>query len=172
MVLFARDIVVKDFLSLPPTTNAFEASKLMKANHQGFVVVSNHGLPVGVVTEWDYLSKIVADGKDPASVKLEEIMSSGLVTVPAGEGLEGVARIMTEKGVRRLLVMHEGTVLGVVTSRTILARLEEYVDQISTTMRGFNRRPSDGAGLKSERVDVGPGPGRSRCCSAPLPRKL
>jgi CBS domain-containing protein len=141
MVLFARDIVVKDFLSLPPTTNAFEASKLMKANHQGFVVVSKQGLPVGVVTEWDYLSKIVAEGKDPAAVKLEEIMSSGLVTVPASEGLEDVARIMTEKGVRRLIVMHEGTVLGVVTSRTILARLEEYIDQISTTIARLQAPP-------------------------------
>ena len=141
LVLFARDVAEKAFLSLPRRTNALDAARAMRESHQGFVVVSEGGLPEGIVTEWDYLSKVVADGRDPGSVSLGDIMTPGLITVQGSEGLESVARKMTERGVRRVLVLQDGKALGVITSRTILARLEEYVDRVSTTIARLQAPP-------------------------------
>lgn len=133
MVLVARDIVEKEFLSMRRGTTALEAAKQMKSDKHGFVVVvSADGKPEGIVTEWDYLSKLVAEGKDPASVKLEEIMSGNLVTVKAEDGLDFVAQLMAEKGIRRVLVLHDGKVLGTITARTMLTRMKDYVDRISS----------------------------------------
>jgi CBS domain-containing protein len=133
MVLVARDIVEKEFLSMRRGTTALEAAKQMKSGKHGFVVVvSADGKPEGIVTEWDYLSKLVAEGKDPASVKLEEIMSGNLVTVKAEDGLDFVAQLMSEKGIRRVLVLHDGKVLGTITARTMLTRMKDYVDRISS----------------------------------------
>ncbi|MDG6925163.1 MAG: CBS domain-containing protein [Nitrososphaerota archaeon] len=141
MVLYAKDVVEPTFLCLPPDTNALEAARLMRDKRQGYVVVVTEGKPEGIVTEWDYLSKVVAEGKETSKVVLREIMSGGPISVSANEGIEGVARIMTEKGVRRVLVVQQGKVVGVITSRTILARLEEYIDKVSTTIARLQAPP-------------------------------
>jgi malate dehydrogenase (oxaloacetate-decarboxylating) len=133
MVLVAKDIVEKGFVSLPKDTNALEAARQMKAGSHGFVIIASaSGGPEGIVTEWDYLAKIVAEGKDPARVKLGDIMSVNLVSVRANEGIDQVAQIMAQKGIRRVLVISDHKVLGVITAKTMLSRLKEYVDRVST----------------------------------------
>jgi CBS domain-containing protein len=133
MVLLAKDIVEKDFLSLPRGTSALEAAKQMKSSNRGFVIiVGADGRPEGIVTEWDYLSKIVAEGKDPLKTTLEDIMSTGLVAVKAGDDIDFVSQMMSERGIRRVLVIQESKVLGAITARTVLSRLKEYVDGVSS----------------------------------------
>jgi CBS domain-containing protein len=132
VVLFARDIVEKDFISMEGKTSAFEAAKVMRDRRHGFVVVSGgDGRPVGIVTEWDYISKVAAEGRDPSGVALEEIMSTNLVSVNDDWGIDQVSQFMTENGIRRVLVLHKGTVIGVITSKTVLSALKNYLDTVS-----------------------------------------
>jgi malate dehydrogenase (oxaloacetate-decarboxylating) len=133
MVLVAKDIVEKEFLSLPRDITALEAAQQMKAKSHGFVIIESiHGAPEGIVTEWDYLAKIVAESRDPRKVKLGEIMTSDLVSVDANDGLDQVAQVMTQKGIRRVLVMKDDEILGVITAKTMLSRLKEYIDRVSS----------------------------------------
>jgi len=132
MVLVAKDIVEKDFLSLSRNTSALEAARQMKAKGNGFVIIVSGGSPEGIVTEWDFLAKIMAEGKDPAGVKLGDIMTSNLVSVDGNEGIDQVAQIMTQKGIRRVLVISDHKVLGVITAKTMLSRLKEYIDKVSS----------------------------------------
>lgn len=133
MVLVAKDIVEKDFLVMPRGLSALEAARQMKTKSHGFVVIASAGGdPEGIVTEWDFLAKIVAEAKDPAMVKLGDIMSGEPVSVDANEGIDQVAQIMTQKGIRRVLVIKDHKVLGVIPAKTMLARLKEYIDRIST----------------------------------------
>ncbi len=135
MVLVAKDIVEKDFLSLPRDMSALDAARQMKAKRHGFaIIVSQAGSPEGIVTEWDYLSKIVAEGKDPSRVKLGDIMTSELVSVNANVGLDQVAELMAHKGIRRVLVLKDHRVIGVITAAIMLSRLKEYVDKVSSTI--------------------------------------
>ena len=132
MVLAAKDIVEKDFLVFSKDTSALEAARQMKAKSHGFAIVSTRGGdPEGIVTEWDYLAKIVAEERDPENVKLSEIMSSDLVSIDSNVGLDEVAQVMTQKGIRRVLVVKDNKVIGVITAKTMLSRLKEYVDKIS-----------------------------------------
>lgn len=133
MVLVAKDIVEKEFLSLSRSMSALEAARQMKAKGHGFVIIATGaGVPEGIVTEWDFLAKIMAEGKDPAGVRLGDIMASNLVSVDGNEGIDQVAQIMTQKGIRRVLVISDHKVLGVITAKTMLARLKEYIDRVST----------------------------------------
>ena len=132
MVLIAKDIVEKDFLSLSRNTSALEAARQMKAKGNGFVIIASGGSPEGIVTEWDFLAKIMAEGKDPAGVKLGDIMTNNLVSVDGNEGIDQVAQIMTQKGIRRVLVISDHKVLGVITAKTMLSRLKEYIDKVSS----------------------------------------
>ena len=133
MVLVAKDIVEKDFLSLPKNTSALEAAHQMKAKSHGYVIIaSGGGDPEGIVTEWDFLAKIVAESRDSARVTLGDIMTRDLVSVDANEGIDQVAQIMTQKGIRRVLVIKDHQVLGVITAKTMLSRLKEYIDKVSS----------------------------------------
>ena len=131
--MVAKDIVEKDFLSLQPDTSALEAARQMKAKRHGFTIIaSSSGSPEGIVTEWDYLSKVVAEGKDASRVKLAEIMTRDLVGVDANDGLDHVAELMAQRGIRRVLVLKDHQVIGVITAGIMLSRLKEYIDRIST----------------------------------------
>ena len=133
MVLYAKDIVETDFISVDGGVNGFEAAKLMKERKRGFIVITSPaGTPVGMVTEWDYISRLAAEGRDPKDVKLREIMSTNLVSVDANLGIEQVSQLMTERGIRRVLVLRDGKVVGVITSKTLLSKLKAYVDTVST----------------------------------------
>ena len=135
MVLVAKDVVEKEFLSLSRETSALEAAQQMKAKRHGYAIIaSSTGSPEGIVTEWDYLSKIVAEGRDPSRVKLGDIMTSDLVSVDANVGLDQVAQLMTQKGIRRVLVLKDRKVIGVITAAIMLSRLKEYVDKVSSTI--------------------------------------
>ena len=135
MVLVARDIVEKEFLSLSPETTALEGARQMKAKRHGYAIIaSSTGSPEGIVTEWDYLSKIMAEGRDPSHVKLGDIMTSDLVSVDSNVGLDQVAQLMTQKGIRRVLVLKDRKVIGVITAAIMLSRLKEYVDKVSSTI--------------------------------------
>ena len=132
MVLFAKDIVDRDYITAAGSINAFDAAKLMRDRSHGFIFVSGgEGRPVGMVTEWDYISKVAAEGRDPSKVSLEEIMSTNLVTVNDDWGIDQVSQFMTEKGIRRVLVLHKGTLIGVITSKTVLSTLKSYLDTVS-----------------------------------------
>ncbi|HEY6282575.1 MAG TPA: CBS domain-containing protein [Nitrososphaerales archaeon] len=132
MVLYARDIVEKDFLSLSANMTILEGAKAMKNSKHGFAIVGTPASPEGIVTEWDIVAKVVAEGRDPAKMSLGEVMSTELLSVDAGAGLSSVSQIMTERGVRRLLVKDGNQVIGFITSKTMLARMNEYVDKVSS----------------------------------------
>ena len=116
-----------------PETSVREASRVMAERKHGFVIISKaDGSPEGIVTEWDILAKVVAEGKEPSRVRLQEIMTTSIVSVNAGDGISQVAQVMTERGIRRVVVVDRGELLGVITAKTILASLKEYVDKVSS----------------------------------------
>jgi len=132
MVLYAKDILEPEFISMRPQTSLLEAAKLMADRHHGFVIVTSpEGRPIGIVTEWDILAKVVAVARNPAQVTLEELMTRSLVYVDANEGIDRVAEIMADKGVRRVLVEKDGKVLGVIRAHTIVRRMRDYIDSVS-----------------------------------------
>jgi malate dehydrogenase (oxaloacetate-decarboxylating) len=132
MVLYARDIIEKDFLSLTAESTVLEGAKAMENSKHGFAIIGTPQEPKGIVTEWDIVSKVVGEGKDPRTVTMAEIMATDLVSVDAGTGLSEVSQLMTQRGIRRLLVKEEGHVVGFITAKTMLARMNEYVDKVSS----------------------------------------
>jgi CBS domain-containing protein len=132
MVLYAKDIVEKEVLALPSGTSVLEAARLMRESHHGFVIVMTaDGKPAGIATEWDFLTRVIAEDRDPEAVRLEEIMSRNLVSVDGSAALDAVAQMMVDRGTRRVLVVKDGTILGVIDAKTILVRMKAYIDRLS-----------------------------------------
>src|SRR2546421_12589107 len=132
MVLYAKDIVEREFLSFSPSTSVRDAAKTMAREHQGFVIVASPPkVPMGIVTEWDLLAKVVAEGRDPSKVSLGEIMSTKLVSVDPNEGSDRVAQVMADEGTRPRLLVKDSQGVGGVRGPTVLARMREYIDSVS-----------------------------------------
>src|SRR2546425_10239561 len=102
MVLYAKDILEPEFISMRPQTSLLEAAKLMADRHHGFVIVTSpEGRPIGIVTEWDILAKVVAVARNPALGTLEERMRRSPVDGGANQGSHRVAGLLADKRVRR-----------------------------------------------------------------------
>lgn len=81
--------------------------------------------PQGIVTKRDIISKVVSQGKDPQKLKAQDVMTSGLITVPPDCPLRDAAALMTEKGIRRVLVSRGGEIIGIVSDTDIFRAVEE-----------------------------------------------
>lgn len=137
MVLYAQDIMSKAHGALSSSVNASNAAKIMANDHVGFIVVNVNGVPAGIVTEWDFISKIVSKGISPDEITLGEIMEKDLVSVEPTTPTEKVVSIMNERGIRRIPVMKSGRLLGVVTSKDILRIFKEYMDNLTEVISRF-----------------------------------
>ncbi|MCL5667904.1 MAG: CBS domain-containing protein [Candidatus Thermoplasmatota archaeon] len=138
MVLYAKDIMKNYTKTFPADTNALDGAKIMQQDHVGFLIVHDSGgKPVGIVTEWDYISKIVAAEKDPRKVTLGQIMKEGIISVEAETPTEKVTVIMGKNLIRRIPVFENGKLIGVITSRDIIRIFKDYMDSISDIIARF-----------------------------------
>ncbi|MGC8608662.1 MAG: cyclic nucleotide-binding/CBS domain-containing protein [Thermoplasmata archaeon] len=137
MVLYAKDIMRDYKLTFSKDTNALEAAKTMARDHVGFMVIAENGEIKGMITEWDYVNKVVSKELDPASVKIGDIMNGPVISIAPDTPTYKVAEIMSKNGIRRLPVMENGKLIGVVTSRDILRVFKDYMDSISDIIARF-----------------------------------
>ncbi len=113
-----EDIVTREVRAVKPSSNVLEAARIMKEAEVGAVpVVDDDDKVVGILTDRDLVVRLLAENKDARSVKVEEIMSSGVISCLANQTVDEAAQIMERNKVRRLLVrdpVSEGAV-GVIS---------------------------------------------------------
>jgi signal-transduction protein with cAMP-binding, CBS, and nucleotidyltransferase domain len=137
MVLYAKDIMKDYKLMLNGDVTALEAAKIMSQDHTGFVIVQKDGNPHGIVTEWDFINKIIAPGKDPAQVRLNDIMTTPLLSVTPKTPTDQLTVMMSKQGVRRVIVLENNKLIGVITSRDVLRIFKDYMDNLSDVIARF-----------------------------------
>lgn len=137
MVLYAKDIMKEYKFMMTEDTTASQAAKVMSNDHVGFAIVQRDGKPVGIVTEWDFVNKIVAKDFDPKEVKLKDIMNTPLMSVDPKTPTDQVTVLMSKNGVRRLPVVENGKLIGVITSRDVLRIFKDYMDNLSDVIARF-----------------------------------
>jgi len=97
-----------------------EAVSKMNKFRIGSVVVTNNGRPVGIVTERNILERIVEPRLDPMTVRVREIMTSPVITIDSNAGLDEAVQIMLKKSIKKLPVIEEGKVLGILSTTDIV----------------------------------------------------
>jgi CBS domain-containing protein len=120
-----RDLMSYPIATVRPEATVLEAIKRMVAEKKGCVLVARDGLlkeGLGIVTTSQIFLKVFAEGRDPAAVAVAEIMTPGpLVTIDLDASTREAARLMREHNIRRLPVMTEGALVGIITSKDLLA---------------------------------------------------
>ena len=102
-----------------------EAAKLMKGEETGIAPIVEDGRLIGVVTDHDITLRVVAEGRDPRTTRVEDVASRDLITIDPDESLDEALALMAHHDVRRLPVIEEdGTLVGIVSHADVLRRVE------------------------------------------------
>ena len=130
-----KEVIVKEAMKtnlvmVEPTTTVLEAAKRMKKNKIGNVLVVEKKQPVGILTESDILKKVVAEGKNASDVLVEEVMSTPVVVADPYISLEEAMKTMGKFNIRRLPVIENGELIGVITQKDI-SRISPVLHDIS-----------------------------------------
>jgi CBS domain-containing protein len=102
-----------------------EAAKLMKETDAGMIPVMDDSNLLGTVTDRDIALRIVAEGKDPQSTPVREIASTDIVTIEPDRDLDEALQLMAKHQVRRLPVVEDGRLVGVLSRAVLQRRLAE-----------------------------------------------
>ena len=94
--------------------------RAMAERNIGAVPVLHYGELVGIFSERDLMKRVVAEGRDPRSTCMAEVMTDDPLTINMNEDLENCMALMRRHGFRHLPVCHEGQVIGIVSLRDIL----------------------------------------------------
>jgi CBS domain-containing protein len=120
------EIMVKTVLAVDLNTNVKECSRAMAKRGVSCSVVTQANRAIGIVTERDLVSKVLADAVDPTKVFVKDIMSTPLITVSPNATLTDAAAQMAEYSVRRLVVVSQnGSMVGIITAGDIARSLAE-----------------------------------------------
>ncbi|HDI01868.1 MAG TPA: CBS domain-containing protein [Candidatus Bathyarchaeota archaeon] len=130
-ILLVRDIMVSPVITVREDDTIADVARIMDEQGIGSViVVSSDGEPVGVITARDIVRKVVAKGKAPEQVRASEVMSSPPIAIEDDQDVREAARMMARLDVRRLVVKHKGKMVGIVTSKDLLATLPSILDLV------------------------------------------
>lgn len=134
-------MLVKDIMSSPVITvgkskKIDKVAKLMEMQRLGCIVVTeDNGKPIGIITERDLVTRVLAKNKLPSQLSAEEVMTTPLVTIRPEETLSNAARQMSRLNLRRLGVLYKGDLVGIVSSKDILAITPELIETIQEKTR-------------------------------------
>ncbi|MGA3290419.1 MAG: CBS domain-containing protein [Candidatus Bathyarchaeia archaeon] len=134
-------MLVKDVMSSPVVTmNENEASNkaavVMDKSDLGSIIVTNKaGNSIGIITERDLVSRVLAKNLKPDTVKAKEIMTTPLVTIEPDATITEAARRMNRLDIRRLGVIYKGNLVGIISSKDILGVMPELIETIQERSR-------------------------------------
>ena len=117
-----RDIMTKSVIAVDSTVTVNEAAKMMEDAKVGSVVVMENNTPVGLVTDRDFAVKIVAHAYQ-ITTPVKQIMSSPLIGISPEETVWMVADLMYTRGIRKLPVIEDDKVIGMVTATDLVNQL-------------------------------------------------
>ena len=129
-----RDVMTMSPITLRSDQTVTAAARIMEAENVGDVIVTDDDLVRGVVTDRDVAVRAVARGLDPKTTALHEICSGDPVTIASDVKLDQAADLMSEHAIRRLPVVDDGKLVGVVSLGDVAMRQEpdSVLGEIST----------------------------------------
>tara|TARA_B100001167_G_scaffold97137_1_gene59139 strand:- start:1796 stop:2212 length:417 start_codon:yes stop_codon:yes gene_type:complete len=122
-----RDIMEKDVITIENDKTAQDAAKIVAENDISFLVVMNDGIPQGVLSESDFVRRIAVEDKKSSEVLVSEIMSYKFRSVGPTTTIEDAIQKMLNKNIRRLLVLDNEKLVGVVTQTDLASYLRDQL---------------------------------------------
>jgi CBS domain-containing protein len=146
MVNSVRDAMTDDPRSIGPSASVVEAARLMRDEHIGSLPITDGDALVGMITDRDITTRVVAEAADLATTTVGDVYSQDLISVEPDKDLAEALGLMARHQVRRLPVVEDGRLVGIVAQADIALILSddekktgELVEAISERSEGERR---------------------------------
>ena len=126
-----KDVMTKTVINIESDKTVIEAASLMAENDVANLIVMDDNIPIGIVTERDFVRRVLA--KDTSSkIKISEVMSKPLRVIDPDAPLKEAARRMVRKKIRRLAVIKDNKLVGIITATDFARHLSKktFTDDI------------------------------------------
>ena len=121
--LKVRDVMVREVITVDENSTVKEAVDIMNEFQIGSLIVLEKGKAIGIVTERDFLRRVIGEGKDAKNTRVGEIMTTPLVVVEPSTDLEEAVKLMFQSKIKKLAVVDAKKLVGIVTL-TDIARFQ------------------------------------------------
>jgi CBS domain-containing protein len=126
--------------SIAPGATVFDAIHMMADRSVGALLVMQSDSLLGIISERDYTRKVILAGRSSREMRVEEIMTSRLITASSDQTVEEAMKLMTDSRIRHLPVLEGGKVAGVVSIgdlvKWIISAQEDTIAQLSSYIHG------------------------------------
>ena len=119
-MLTLKDIMAPQVFRVESDTTIRDAARIMASKDLGSLVVTRNHDPAGIVTESDMVRRVLAQDLNPDTHKVEEVMSSPLITVDVSLSILEARDRMDQERVRHLLITERGEIRGVISVRDLI----------------------------------------------------
>ena len=133
-----RDIMEKNVITIDINETANNAANQMKENDISFLVIIENGKPVGVVSERDFVQKLCINNQNSSDVKISVIMSYKFRWVNPTTKIEDAIQKMLNNNIRRLLILDDEKLVGVITQTDLASYLREKL-MIDGTIKNIKK---------------------------------
>ena len=140
MSLKVEDVMVEDVVTVEADATVKKAVTIMNRNEIGCLIVVKQGKAIGIVTERDMLARVLAQSRDPERTRVSEVMSAPLIVADPDMELEEAARLMFKMKVKKLPVVTNGQLIGLITL-TDLARFQPQIIKILKKAHALEQAP-------------------------------
>jgi CBS domain-containing protein len=130
MAKSVRDAMTADPRSIGASASVVEAARLMRDEHIGSLPVTEDGRLVGMITDRDITTRVVAESAVPATTSVGDVHSRDLISVEPNNDLEEALQLMARHRVRRLPVVENGRLVGMVAQADIALKDNERTGQL------------------------------------------
>lgn len=134
-----KDAMTSSVITVKPENSVADAAYLMSQNEIGCLIVKSNGEPEGIITESDIINKVVANDFKASKITVDEVMTKNLIKIGPGRELNEAARFMSKMNIRRLAVVKEGSLSGILTAKDIMAVSPELTEILVENARMENQ---------------------------------
>jgi len=139
-----RDAMTEDLRSIGASASAVDAAQLMRDEHVGSLPVVENEKLIGMITDRDITTRVVAEATDPRTTSVGEIYSRDIISVEPDTDFEEVLQLMARHQVRRVPVVEGGKLIGIVAQADIALKWSgvetgKLVEAISEPSAGERR---------------------------------
>jgi len=132
--------MVEDVVTVEEDVTVKKAVELMNKYEIGCLIVTKRGKPIGIVTERDMLTRILAESRSAQKTRIVDIMSRPLIVADPNMDIEEAARLMFKMRVKKLPVVSNGKLVGLVTL-TDIARFQPQVIKLLKKIQDLKTAP-------------------------------
>jgi CBS domain-containing protein len=126
--ILVRDAMVGKVVTASPSQTVLEATKIMRKEDVGSVIIIENNKPIGIATREDIVNKVTAEDKQASKVLLKDVMSNTLITCTPDCDISEAAKLMSMHGYERIPIIDGNKLVGIISAREIAKVAPAIID--------------------------------------------